>query len=311
MNVVFFGTPDFAVPSLERLSRSPKLRLPLVVSQPDKPAGRRQTLSAPPIARLARDRALALSQPKTIRGNAEFLDELRRLAADLFVVVAYGRIFPTELLELPRFGCVNLHASLLPRHRGASPIQSAILSGDSVTGVTTMRMTEGLDEGPIYLRREMPILESDTAGSLSERLAIEGAALLAETIGAIAEGKMTFSPQRGEPTFCRPIRRRDGEILWAKPAEEIWRAWRAYTPWPGVFTSLGGERVKLDRLRLGRGFPGPPGTARAAAEGLEIASGGGTSVLAGEIQREGRKRLTADEFLRGLPAAGALRFGSP
>jgi methionyl-tRNA formyltransferase len=309
LNVVFFGTPDFAVPSLRRLADDPGLRVCLVVSQPDKPAGRRQSLAIPPVARLARERGLPLSQPEKLRENARFFDELRSLSPDIFAVVAYGRLFPAELLEIPRLACVNLHASLLPRHRGASPIQSAILQGDHVTGVTTMRMTEGLDEGPIYLTREIPILDSDTAGSLSEKLSREGAELLTETIGGIAARRLNPAPQRGEPTFCRPIRRGDGEIRWEEPAEEIVRAWRAYTPWPGVFTTLGSERVKLDHLRAGGALSGPPGSARACVEGLQIASGAATSVIAAEIQREGKKQMTAANFLRGFPA-GALRFGA-
>lgn len=309
LNVVFFGTPEFALPPLERLAGDARFRVALVVSQPDRPAGRRQVPLAPPVARFARDRGLPLSQPASVRGNDELLNALRAVEADFFAVVAYGRIFPKILLETPRFACVNVHASLLPRYRGASPIQSAILSGDKTTGVTTMRMTEGLDEGPLYLRRETPILVSDTAGSLSERLSREGAGLLAETLAGIAAGTLGATPQQGEPSFCRPIRREDGEIRWEKPAGEIVRAWRAYTPWPGVFTSLESERVKLDCLRIGGGAPGPPGRASFVAEGLEIACGQGTSLVAAEVQREGKRKMTAAEFSRGLPP-GAIRFGA-
>jgi methionyl-tRNA formyltransferase len=298
------------VPSLERLAAEPDFRVVAVVSQPDRAAGRHAAVAAPPVARFARERGIPLLQPSGIRGAA-FADEIRGLSPDVVVVVAYGKILPPGLLEIPRWGAVNVHGSLLPRHRGASPVQAAILAGDAVTGVATMQMTEGLDEGPVFATRETPIEEGDTAVTLSARLAAMGAELLLETLRGIAGVTLVPRPQQGEPTYCRPIRREDGRIDWNRPAAEILRKRRAFTPWPGIFTSLEGETVKI--LEADPGPPdvaGPPGAIVAAGEGFAVVCGERSSIEPLRLQRAGRKPVDAGDFRRGLRAgARELQFG--
>ncbi len=312
MTLVFFGTPDFAVPSLARLCEDPAFRVALVVSQPDRPAGRGRARTPPPVAREAQARGIPLLQPERIRQNPEFRERLRAAQPDFLVVVAYGKILPREILDLPRIASVNVHASLLPRHRGASPVAAALLAGDRETGVAIMRMTEGLDEGPVYAVRRVPIRDSDDAAALSEKLAREGAELLTETLPRIADHRLLPRPQEGEPSYCRTIRKEQGEIDWTRPAGEIARRLRAFTPWPGVFTFLAGERVRSLRADAGERPPGPPpapGTlVRGAGGGFLVACGEGTALAPVVLQREGRKPAAAAEFLRGLPG-GELRFG--
>jgi len=306
IQLIFFGSPEFAVPSLDRLSRAPEFRVSLVVSQPDRKAGRGRAWTGPPVARLARELEIPLLQPESIRG-AEFASRIRAEAPDVIAVVAYGRILPREILDIPRWGCVNVHASLLPRHRGASPVQAALLAGDRETGVATMRMTEGLDEGPVLLHRHVRIEETDDAGSLSKRLAEEGADLLVETLLGISRSALEAVPQLGEPTYCRTLRRSDGEIDWSRPGDEILRARRAYSPWPGLFTFLGSERIKLLNAQPGPKTGRAPGEIFATESGFAVACGAGTSIEPVELQREGKRPVGAAEFLRGSP--GMVRFG--
>jgi methionyl-tRNA formyltransferase len=298
------------VPSFERLAAEPGFRVTLAVTQPDRAAGRHAEPASPAVARLARERGIALLQPERLRGAPEVLERLRAETPDAIVVVAYGRILPAEILEIPALGCVNVHGSLLPRHRGASPVQAAILAGDPATGVSTMRMTEGLDEGPVYLAREMPILPEDTAATLATRLAEAGAGLLVETLRGIERGTLAARPQEGEPTYSRVIRRADGEIDWKLSAAHIHRMLRAYTPWPGIFTSLDGERVKVLDARVGADHRGEPGTIETADGAFSVACGAGTSLRVERIQREGRKPVSAAEFLRGTRRPESVRFGS-
>ena len=280
----------------------------LAVTQPDRAVGRHATPVSPPVAQLARERGIPVFQPERLRGNGEALERLRAESPDAVVVVAYGKILPREILEIPPLGCVNVHGSLLPRHRGASPVQAAILSGDAVTGVSTMRMTEGLDEGPVYLEREIPVAPDETAETLSRRLAGAGADLLVETLRGIAAGTLAPRPQAGEPTYCRTIRRSDGEIDWNLPADAILRRLRAYTPWPGIFTTLSGERVKILEAREGARGAGEPGEASAEGDALRVACGGGSTLVVSRAQREGRNAVSGAELLRGLRADG-VRFG--
>ena len=241
-----------------------------------------------------------------MRVNTAFLSELTAARPDAAAVVAYGRILPAEVLAVPRAGCINVHASLLPKYRGASPIQAALLAGDRVTGVVTMRMEEELDAGPIYLERRVTIEPGENAGALSERLAREGAALLVETLRRLGSGDLRARPQTGEPSFCRPIRREDGRIDWALPAEAIERRLAAYTPWPGVFTFLGRERVKLLEARRAPAADGhPPGTVLASGGSALVAAGEGTALKLVRVQRAGKKAVSGEEFLRGLPALPA------
>jgi len=311
LHIIFFGTPEFAVPSLARLAAEPGFTVTLAVTQPDRAAGRHAEPAAPPVARLARGLGIPLFQPERLRGSADVVERLRAEAPDAIAVVAYGKILPREILDLPALGCVNVHGSLLPRHRGASPVQAAILAGDRTTGVATMRMTEGLDEGPVYLLRELPILPEDTTATLAPRLAAAGAELLVETLRGVAAGTLAAHPQQGESTYCRVIRRSDGEIDWTRGAGEIIRMLRAYTPWPGVFTAFRGERVKiLEARESGRGRPDAPGTIEAEGPALSVVAGDGTSLVVDRLQREGRSPVSAADFLRGLRNGEDARFGS-
>lgn len=308
LRVVFFGTPEFAVPSLAALFEA-GLVVPLVVTQPDRPVGRHAEPRPSAIAAFAAARGLALEKPDRVRGNAELSAHLAAARPDAIAVVAYGRLFPPELLRLPRLGCVNVHASLLPRHRGASPVQAAILAGDRETGVATMKMEEGLDTGPVYLERRVVIGERETAGALSARLAGAGGELLVATLEGLAAGTLAARPQAGEPTVCRPIRREDGAIDWNREAQELSRRLRAFTPWPGLYTFLDGERVKVLEAREGpEGNSGEPGEFRLSGE-LTVAAGGRTSLVLERLQRSGRKPVTGAEFARSVSLPG--RFQAP
>lgn len=299
MRIVFFGTPEFAVPSLDRLLES-GFEVPLVVTRPDRPAGRSARPQPSPVARLAAARGLAVEKPERLRENTAFFERLKRISPHAGVVVAYGRLLPRELLELPPLGCVNVHASLLPRYRGASPVQAALLAGDRETGVVTMRIEEALDSGPIYLERRVAIGPREDTATLSSRLAREGADLLVETFLGLAAGSLVAHPQVGEPSFCRPITREDGEIDWTRPAPELERRLRAFTPWPGLHTFLDGERVKLLEAEVGPATGREPGTLWRAGDRTLAAAGEGSSLALVRLQRAGRDAVSGAEFLRGL-----------
>ena len=307
MRAVFFGTPEFAVPSLTALLDS-GIEVPLAVTQPDRPVGRHAESRPSAVTLAASGRGIPLAKPEKLRASAALLEEVRRAASDVGVVVAYGKILPKELLELPRLGFVNIHASLLPKYRGASPVAAAILAGDRETGVTAMRVVEQLDAGPVYLQRRVSIGETADAGSLSRRLAALGAEALVETLRELDAGTLVAAPQSGEPTYCGTIRREDGEIDWNLPAGQIERRLRAYTPWPGLYTFLDGERVKLLALEP---FPaagaGPPGTFWTEKGALLAAAGDGRSVSLLRLQRAGRKPVGGAEFALGVSVPG--RFG--
>jgi methionyl-tRNA formyltransferase len=310
LRVVFFGTPDFAVPSLAALLDA-GVSVPLVVTQPDRPVGRHAEPRPSAVGAFAAERGVPVEKPDTVRGNAALAERLRAERPDALAVVAYGRILPPELLALPRLAPVNVHASLLPRHRGASPIQAAILAGDAETGVATMRMVEALDAGPVYLERRVAIGSRETAGELSARLAPLGGALLVETLRRLAEGPLEPQPQAGEPTYCRTIRREDARADWTLDAAALDRALRAYTPWPGLFTTLGNERVKILEAEPWNGSPAstalPPGTLHRDGNELLVAAGGGSTLRILTLQRAGRGPVGGAEFAAGarLPA----RFG--
>ncbi len=302
MRVVFFGTPRFAVPSLVRLLDE-GFEVPLVVTQPDRPVGRSGRPRPSPIAELAAERAIPIEKPDRLRGNAAFFERLAAAGPDAIAVVAYGKLLPNEVLDLPPLGCVNVHASLLPRHRGAAPVQAAILAGDRETGVVTMKIVPELDAGPLYLERRVAIGARENAASLSGRLAREGAELLVATLRGLEEGSLAPRPQIGEPTFTRPIRREDARVDWNESAAGIDRRLRAFTPWPGLYAVLGGERVKLLELE-------PAGMIVSAREpGMiweewgkpMVVAGGGTALILKTVQRAGRRPVSGSEFLRGLP----------
>jgi methionyl-tRNA formyltransferase len=304
----FFGTPELAVPSLQALLAEPDLAdVRLVVVQPDKPKGRGQSLQKPPVALAALDAGLPLMQPEKIR-SGPFPEQIESAELDVACVIAYGRILTSRLLEAPSIGCVNVHASLLPRWRGAGPIQHAILAGDQETGICTMWMTEGLDEGPILLERRLPIAADDTSGSLGAKLAQLGARTLVETLGALRDGALAFRPQSTDGiTIARLLEKSDGLLRWDEPAETCRNRVRAMSPWPGAFTGLRGEPLRVHDAAVEAGEGSPGRVIRATESGIVVACGRGALALR-VVQLPGRKALSAAEFLRGCPVERGERL---
>ncbi|HEX7862730.1 MAG TPA: methionyl-tRNA formyltransferase [Verrucomicrobiae bacterium] len=303
LRIVFFGTAEIACPSLEALARDPQFQVVAVVTQPDKPRGRDLQLQPSAVKASAVRLGIPVLQPKRARAD-EFIAEIRKLAPDVSAVVAYGQILPQALLDVPKFGSLNVHTSILPKHRGAAPIQSAILNGDSETGVTIMKMDAGLDTGPILTLRKTAIEEADNSQTLHDRLAQLGAQLLMETIPAWVDGRIKEQPQREGATYAKKIEKSDGLINWEEPAVEIWRKMRAFTPWPGAFTFLeiGGKR-RMIKIVEGRpsGESALPGRVLAAnREGILVGTTDG-SLRITALQPEGKKRMSVQEFLAGNP----------
>ncbi len=298
MRIVFFGSPDFALPSLDALVTAGH-DVVLAVSQPAKPVGRSAEVADPPVARRARELGIPVFQPPTLK-DEEAVARLARAEADLFVVVAYGKILAQRVLDLPRHGCVNVHGSILPRWRGASPVQAALLAGDAETGVSIMRMEAGMDTGGVYSLFRTPVGADEDAGALSARLASEGASLLVATLPSIASGETSAAAQDDSlATLCPKIRREDGRADFARPALDLVRRLRAFTPWPGLFAFRAGRRVKLLAAREAEGRAGvAPGEVLAAGVEIVLACGeGALSVTL--LQAEGRKPLDAAAFSRG------------
>lgn len=314
MHVVFFGSPSFALPSLESL-RDAGHTLGLVVSQPGKPVGRRGEVTDPPVAARAKSLGIQVFQPPTLKDDAA-VARLSAAGADVFVVVAYGKILAQRVLDLPRLGCVNVHGSLLPRWRGASPVQASVLAGDAVTGVSIMKMEAGMDTGPVFTMRETRIGEEESAEELGARLALMGADALVETLNFL-EGEWGPVPQdESRATTCPKITREDARVDWTRPAVELARRSRAFTPWPGLFTIRKNTRVKLSRLSpvasapwLRDGAEGSsPGTILEAGTRLVVACGEG-AVSIGTLQAEGRRALPVAEFIRGERVLPGERWG--
>jgi methionyl-tRNA formyltransferase len=298
LRVVFFGSPQFAVPALAAVAA--RHEVVTVVSQPDRPAGRGKHLTAPPVKELALKLGLPVQQPTTLKTPA-FVEGLAALRPDLFVVVAYGRILPVAVLEVPRLGPWNVHGSLLPRYRGAAPIQWSIIRGESKTGICIMRMEAGLDTGPVAASAQTPISDDDTAGTLAVRLSELGAALLVETIPHIADGSAIIVPQdHTQATLAPMLKKEDGWLDFSLPAREVSARARGVDPWPGPIALLDGEPIKLFAPRVVAG-QGAPGTVLAAgAAGLVVACGEEALSFA-ELQLSGRKRLPASAVLAGRP----------
>lgn len=296
--VVFMGSPAFAVPALEALAGA--YAVVGVVTQPDRPAGRGSRLRPPAVKVAAERLGLPVFQPEKISAP-DALGQLRAWKPDLIVVAAFGQILPPAVLNLPPYGCLNLHASLLPRWRGASPIAAAILAGDPVTGVTVMVMDEGVDTGPILAQREEPILPDDTTGSLTERLARLAADLLMETLSLYLTGAIQPRPQPEEGvTYCRPLKKADGRLDWTRPAEELERQVRAVQPWPGAYTFWEDRLLKVLRAAV---IPEDragelPGRVVSVGDGAAVVTGRGLLRLL-EVQLAGRNPLPIDAFLRG------------
>jgi methionyl-tRNA formyltransferase len=319
MRLVFCGTPAFAVPTLEALLAAGH-EIALVVSQPDRPVGRSQQLTAPPVKQAALAAGLPVTQPEKIRSNAEFRSQLEAIAPEAIPVVAYGRIIPPWMLALPRLGCINLHGSLLPKYRGAAPIQWAVAMGDAVTGNTTMLLEEGLDTGPILLQQTVEIAPDETSAELFERLAHVGAPLVVETLAGLTAGTLLPRPQNHNgATFAPLLDREDGRVDFAaRSAHEIYNRWRGFQPWPGAFTTLDGKKLILHRLAVNtRTQAGSvhfglaePGQIRIESDRLFAACAGNTWLEVIEVQLEGKKRLAAAEFLRGSSLTASAWLGS-
>jgi methionyl-tRNA formyltransferase len=309
LRLAFAGTPDFAVPALEALARS-RHSVVVVYTQPDRPAGRGRQLGSSAVKQVAERLGLGLEQSATLK-NGEATAQLLRYRPDVMVVAAYGLILPQAILDTPRLGCINIHASLLPRWRGAAPIQRAILAGDATTGISIMRMDAGLDTGPVYLKRPIAIKPEETAGELQSRLAELGATCILETLDALASGTARAEPQDGSGvTYARKVGKSEARIDWSLPAREIARAVRAFNPWPVAETRWRGQQLRVWRARvLELGAAAPPGTVVGAdSAGIVVACGEG--VLAIELlQLPGKRPATAQEFLNAHDARGALLGG--
>ena len=308
MRILFLGTPEFAVPSLESLLEGPD---PVVgvVSQPDRPRGRGLKPEPAPVSCLARKAGLPLFQPDRLNDSG-FLSSVKDLGVDLGVTCAFGRLLRSAMLSLPVYGYLNVHASLLPRHRGASPIARAILDGDSLTGVSIFRLDEGMDTGPVLVQRTEKILDDDTTGSLSDRLACLGAAALRDACDRIREGRAVYLDQAAEGATYAPIlRKEDGSVPWARPADQLRRFVRAMTPWPGAAAQLRGQPLKLldveivDLLSSGAA----PGAVVAADPFPVIATLPG-AVRLRRVQPAGRKEMDADSWVRGARLEVGERF---
>jgi methionyl-tRNA formyltransferase len=316
VKLVFCGTPQFAVPTLEALLAAGH-EIPLVVTQPDRPVGRKQELTAPPVKQAALAAGLAVTQPEKIRTNAELRAQLESIAPDAIVVVAYGRMIPSWMLALPRLGCINLHGSLLPKYRGAAPIQWAVALGETFTGNTTMLLEEGLDTGPILLQRTLPISTDQDATDIFDLLANTGAPLVVETLAGLADGMIHPQPQDHTLATLAPIlTREEGRMDFAaRTAVELMNRWRGFQPWPGAFTALEGKKLIVHTMRVAAAstFSGPscaaPGQIHVEDHRLFAACAENTWLELLEIQLEGKRRLTAAEFLRGTQLGPHARLG--
>ena len=300
LRIVFMGTPEFAIPTLKALVAK-GARVAAVFTQPDRPKGRGKTLTPPPIKRLAGELKIPVFQPEKLREPAA-VEQLKELSPDLIVVVAYGQILPQSVLDIPRLGCINVHASLLPRYRGAAPINKAIMDGAEETGITTMYMDAGLDTGDMLVKKAVAIGFEETAGKLHDRLAVLGGEVMAETLERLCRGELQPLAQDDSLSSYAPmLKKEDGRIDWTRSAVELHNQVRGLDPWPGAFCHLGGPLLKIFGTFPEQGKGGKPGRVVSAVdEGLRIACGEGV-LLIRELQLAGKKRLSAAEFLKGHP----------
>ena len=300
MKIIFMGTPDFSVGILEALVEAGH-EVVLAVTQPDKPKGRGKEMQFTPVKECALAHNIPVYQPKKIR-EPECIEELKKYQADVCVVVAFGQILPKEILEMTPYGCINVHASLLPKYRGAAPIQWAVINGEKVSGVTTMQMDEGLDTGDMLEKVEITLDKKETGGSLFDKLSAKGAALCVHTLAELEKG--TITPQKqGESTteYAKMLNKKSGEIDWTKTAVEIERLIRGLNPWPSAYTFLNGKTLKVWKCAVERAECGKetPGTIIGVDKsGIHVACGSDTLILK-EVQLEGKKRMETDAFLRG------------
>ncbi|MCB1021574.1 MAG: methionyl-tRNA formyltransferase [Acidobacteria bacterium] len=308
MRVIFMGTPAFAVSTLAKLVETGHEVL-LVVTQPDRPVGRGRKLTPPPVKQKAVELGLDVFQPEKIKMDEAF-ERLESLAPDVIVVVGYGQIIPQRIIDLPANGCVNVHSSLLPKYRGAAPVNWAIVRGETVTGVCTMQIVKKLDAGDVLLCRETPIGENETASEVMERLAPMGAELLIETLAGLQAGTIQPKPQEDEAsTYAPMMKREDGLIDWTLPAREIHNRARGFDPWPGAYTLFRGKRLHLGRTEIAEG-EAPAGAIVEAGQALVVGCGGGGLLRVGEVQVEGKSRMRAADFANGYKPAPGERLGS-
>lgn len=310
MKIVFMGTPDFALPTLRALHQSPH-EIQAVVTQPDRPKGRGRELQASPIKQYAVANGLPVVQPEKA-GDSEFIDRLRALQPDLIVVIAYGQILKEKLLQVPQYFCMNIHASLLPKYRGAAPINWVLIDGEAETGVTTMKMDAGLDTGDILLRRKVKISPADTAQTLHDTLAEAGAGLTLETLDRLERKALQPIPQNhAEFTYAPKLKKEDGWIRWDQPAHAIQNRVRGLDPWPGAYGFLQGQRLRLCRVETAEGtVADPPGTVvRVSDYGIEVGTTEGRLIVT-ELQPEGKKRMSAGSFLLGHAVTVGATFAA-
>ena len=310
MNVVFCGTPRFAVPTLTTLVNS-GFTVSLVVTQPDKPRGRGLEVVFSPVKQAALQFGLPVVQPEKIKNNEQFRSQLSSLAPDAVIVVGYGRIIPQWMIDLPVLGNLNVHASLLPKYRGAAPIQWAIASGESVTGVTTMRIDAGLDTGDVLLQKEIPILADDTAETLAPRLADLGAALMIETLYGLQAGTLTGRSQdHSKATLAPVLKKEDGLIDFQRTAVEIWNRLRGFQPWPGAYTRFRGKQLQIHAAKpLPSLSTSTPGELVAENDSFIVGCGNKSALEVTELQLEGKKRMSARDFLHGYRLTPGERLG--
>lgn len=303
MDLIFMGTPDFAVPSLERLIADGH-RIVLVVTQPDKPVGRRQILTPPPVKACALSHGLPVYQPRSMKTDETFL-ELQKYPADAMIVVAFGKILPRRILDMTRYGCINVHGSLLPRYRGAAPVQWAVINGDAESGVTTMQLDEGVDTGDILLTSRRPLDDTITGGELFDLLAQDGAALLAETLMRLAAGTITPQKQPEDGAcYAKMLDKSMSPLDFSRPAKQLHDQVRGMVPWPVATCRIEGKTVKLFRTRVGA--PAPAGTAPGTVVGtrpLAVACGDGNTLIVEQLQSEGARQMSAADYLCGHPLA--------
>ena len=306
--IVFFGTPTFAISTLKNLLQGPD-EVAAVVTQPDREKGRGRKVIPSPVKELALQHGLIIFQPEKVKEEA-FQEKIKILQPELFVVVAYGQILTNSLLKIPIHGAVNVHASLLPKYRGAAPIPWAILKGDEVTGVTTIMMDEGMDTGDILLQTETPIGEEETSETLHDRLALLGAKLLLETVSRMKAGNVRPIPQDHlKTTYAPPLKKEDGRIDWSKEAKEIDRQVRALNPWPGAYTEWNGQLLKIYRGEVRKGLPtGERGVVAWVGSDFVEVETGKDSFLIKEVQLEGKRRMSVLDFLAGHPISPGTAF---
>jgi methionyl-tRNA formyltransferase len=310
LRLVFCGTPQFAVPSLKHLLQQDDFEIAGVFTQPDRPRGRGQEISYSPVKEVALAERIPVFQPARVRAP-EVEAQLWELAPQAIVIIAYGQIIPARLLGIPKYGWINLHASLLPKYRGAAPINWAIVNGDTRTGNTTMRIDAGMDTGEMLLKQELAIGADETAPELAGRLSAAGASLMVETLRGLVAGTLAPRPQNhAEATLAPPLKREDGQIEWARSAGEIYNRMRGFAPWPGAYTEFRGQTCHLwGKPVSNEKAEAASGTILAGRGTVRVVCGGGSLLELGNVKLEGRKEVTATEFANGARLRAGERFG--